>query len=138
MSVVVGVLAETAQETRVAVVPEIASKLKAAGVRVLIERGAGTAAGAAASCPESRSCLKSSSAIRTSAMLCQRFSGAFRKHRETIRASSPGRPCPSADSGAGSAVRIAASVETVDSPWNARRPVSISYNSAPNEKMSER
>src|SRR3977135_36059 len=44
MSVVVGVLAETAQETRVAVVPEIASKLKAAGVRVLIERGAGTAA----------------------------------------------------------------------------------------------
>jgi NAD(P) transhydrogenase subunit alpha len=45
MAVVVGVLAETAaHETRVAVVPEIAAKLKAAGVRVLIERGAGTAA----------------------------------------------------------------------------------------------
>ena len=45
MSVVVGVLAETvAQETRVAVVPEIAAKLKAAGARVLIERGAGNAA----------------------------------------------------------------------------------------------
>jgi NAD(P) transhydrogenase subunit alpha len=45
MAVVVGVLAETAaKETRVAVVPEIATKLKAAGVRVLIERGAGTAA----------------------------------------------------------------------------------------------
>jgi NAD(P) transhydrogenase subunit alpha len=45
MSVVVGVLAETAaKETRVAVVPEIAAKLKALGVRVLIERGAGTAA----------------------------------------------------------------------------------------------
>jgi NAD(P) transhydrogenase subunit alpha len=45
MSVVVGVLTETAaKETRVAVVPEIAAKLRAAGVRVLIERGAGTAA----------------------------------------------------------------------------------------------
>jgi H+-translocating NAD(P) transhydrogenase subunit alpha len=45
MSVVVGVLTETAaKETRVAVVPEIATKLKALGVRVLIERGAGTAA----------------------------------------------------------------------------------------------
>jgi NAD(P) transhydrogenase subunit alpha len=45
MAVVVGVLAETQlKETRVAVVPEISAKLKAAGVRVLIERGAGTAA----------------------------------------------------------------------------------------------
>ena len=45
MAVVVGVLTETQPtETRVAVVPEIAAKLKAAGVRVLIERGAGTAA----------------------------------------------------------------------------------------------
>jgi NAD(P) transhydrogenase subunit alpha len=42
MAVVVGALAETAgSETRVAVVPEIATKLKAAGARVLIERGAG-------------------------------------------------------------------------------------------------
>jgi proton-translocating NAD(P)+ transhydrogenase subunit alpha len=45
MAVVVGVLTETwAAETRVAVVPEIAAKLRAAGVRVLIQRGAGTAA----------------------------------------------------------------------------------------------
>ena len=45
MAVVVGVLTETAaKETRVAVVPEIAAKLKAAGARVLVERGAGTAA----------------------------------------------------------------------------------------------
>src|SRR5277367_1680251 len=45
MAVVVGVLAETAaKETRVAVVPEIAAKLKAAGVRLLMERGAGAAA----------------------------------------------------------------------------------------------
>ena len=42
MAVVVGALAETAaSESRVAVVPEIATKLKAAGARVLIERGAG-------------------------------------------------------------------------------------------------
>src|SRR5882762_7377961 len=45
MSVVVGVLKETAaKETRVALVPEIAKKLKSLGVRVLIERGAGAAA----------------------------------------------------------------------------------------------
>jgi NAD(P) transhydrogenase subunit alpha len=45
MPVVVGVLTETQPtETRVAVVPEIAAKLKAAGVRVLLERGAGAAA----------------------------------------------------------------------------------------------
>jgi NAD(P) transhydrogenase subunit alpha len=42
MSVVVGILTETAaKETRVAVVPEIATKLKTLGARVLIERGAG-------------------------------------------------------------------------------------------------
>jgi len=45
MPVVVGVLSETAaRETRVALVPEIAAKLKAIGVRVLVERGAGAAA----------------------------------------------------------------------------------------------
>ena len=45
MAVVVGVLRETAaNETRVAVVPEIAAKLKALGARVLVERGAGSAA----------------------------------------------------------------------------------------------
>jgi H+-translocating NAD(P) transhydrogenase subunit alpha len=45
MAVVVGVLTETQpNETRVAVVPEIAAKLKAAGARVLIECGAGMAA----------------------------------------------------------------------------------------------
>src|SRR3979411_2002202 len=45
MAVVVGVLPDTAaKDTRVAVVPEIAAKLKAAGARVLVERGAGTAA----------------------------------------------------------------------------------------------
>src|ERR1700744_3187065 len=45
MSVVVGVLKETAaKETRVALVPEIATKLRGLGVRVLVERGAGDAA----------------------------------------------------------------------------------------------
>jgi NAD(P) transhydrogenase subunit alpha len=45
MSVVVGVLKETAaKETRVALVPEIATKLKALGIRVLVERDAGAAA----------------------------------------------------------------------------------------------
>jgi H+-translocating NAD(P) transhydrogenase subunit alpha len=45
MPVVVGVLRETQPtETRVAVVPEIAAKLRAAGVRLIVERGAGMAA----------------------------------------------------------------------------------------------
>jgi NAD(P) transhydrogenase subunit alpha len=45
MPVVVGVLTETAaRETRVALVPEIAAKLRALGVRVMMERGAGSLA----------------------------------------------------------------------------------------------
>jgi NAD(P) transhydrogenase subunit alpha len=45
MPVLVGVLTETAvHETRVAVVPEIAAKLRAAGAGVLIQAGAGAAA----------------------------------------------------------------------------------------------
>jgi NAD(P) transhydrogenase subunit alpha len=45
MAVVIGVLRETAaKETRVALVPETAAKLKALGARVLIESGAGVAA----------------------------------------------------------------------------------------------
>lgn len=45
MPVIVGVLRETAaNETRVAVVPEVAAKLKAQGAVVLIEHGAGIAA----------------------------------------------------------------------------------------------
>jgi H+-translocating NAD(P) transhydrogenase subunit alpha len=45
MAVVVGVLKETAaNETRVALIPEIATKLKALGARVLLERGAGVSA----------------------------------------------------------------------------------------------
>jgi NAD(P) transhydrogenase subunit alpha len=45
MTVIVGILRETvANETRVAVVPEIAAKLQALGLRVLLERGAGVAA----------------------------------------------------------------------------------------------
>ena len=45
MPVVIGVLKETAaSENRVAIVPEIAAKLKSLGARVLIQSGAGTAA----------------------------------------------------------------------------------------------
>jgi len=45
MSITLGVLKETVPgETRVAIVPEVATKFVAAGARVLIERGAGTLA----------------------------------------------------------------------------------------------
>ena len=40
--------------------------------------------------------------------------------------------------GAGSLARIAASVEGPVSPSKGRRPVTISYSTEPNEKMSER
>ena len=45
MPVTIGVLKETVRgENRVAVVPEVATRLAALGARVLIERGAGAAA----------------------------------------------------------------------------------------------
>jgi H+-translocating NAD(P) transhydrogenase subunit alpha len=45
MPITIGVLREvTPDETRVALVPEVAAKLRAAGARVLVERGAGTQA----------------------------------------------------------------------------------------------
>jgi NAD(P) transhydrogenase subunit alpha len=45
MPITIGVLREVApDETRVALVPEVAAKLRAAGARVLVERGAGTRA----------------------------------------------------------------------------------------------
>ena len=45
MPITIGVLREvTPDETRVALVPEVAGKFRAAGVRVLVERGAGVQA----------------------------------------------------------------------------------------------
>ena len=45
MPITIGVLREvTPGETRVALVPEVAAKFRAAGVRVLVERGAGAQA----------------------------------------------------------------------------------------------
>jgi NAD(P) transhydrogenase subunit alpha len=45
MTVTLGVLKETSPgENRVALIPEVATKLKAAGARVVVERGAGVTA----------------------------------------------------------------------------------------------
>ena len=45
MPITVGVVTESAaRETRVAIVPEIAAKLRTAGVRLMMERGAGAKA----------------------------------------------------------------------------------------------
>src|SRR5487761_1430296 len=44
MPVTIGALCESARETRVSLVPEVAEKLAQSGARVLLERGAGVSA----------------------------------------------------------------------------------------------
>ena len=60
------------------------------------------------------------------------------RHCRTIRQSGAGSSGVSAGTGGGSLVRIAFSVSTTESPANARRPVSISYRTAPNANTSDR
>ncbi len=71
-------------------------------------------------------------------MLCQRRCGSLRRQRLIMRSTSRGMPGPVWLSGTGSECSTDASVESFESPEKARRPVTISYNTAPNEKMSER
>jgi hypothetical protein len=63
----------------------------------------------------------------------QRFSGSFSRHRFSTRSSAAG--ATAATDGAGRS-RIAAITLAAFEPSNARLPVSISYNTSPNEKMS--
>ncbi len=71
-------------------------------------------------------------------MFCQRRCGSLRRQRITARSTSAGRGSPRPAGVSGSLLMTAASVEAFVSPWNGRRPVSISYSTVPNEKMSER
>ena len=58
--------------------------------------------------------------------------------RWTICSSSGGTPSTTWLIGLASVAQIAVRVESAESPENALRPVSISYITSPNEKMSDR
>ncbi len=77
--------------------------------------------------------IHSSSTFRSRA-LCHRFSGSFSRHRRRVRSNAGG--ATSATEGARLS-RIAPITLAGDDPSNARLPVSISYSTSPNEKMSE-
>ena len=64
--------------------------------------------------------------------------GALRRHRTMVRCSSGGASTTVSAIGFGSTCRIADKVEISEGPSKARRPVTISYKTEPNEKMSER
>ena len=87
---------------------------------------------------EFNSSRNSSSATFTSAMVCQRRSGSFFKHRAMIRSSSCGISATACEAGWGSLKSTAESDDNFDPPEKARWPVAISYTTDPNEKTSER
>ena len=70
--------------------------------------------------------------------LCQRSSGSLARHRMTTRSSAGGVNGTSCSIGVGVLARIAAITVEADLPSKARRPVSISYSTQPNAKMSAR
>src|SRR5580692_12579608 len=71
-------------------------------------------------------------------MLWNRSSGSFARHVFTTESSTGGVMVRMLEITGGSAARIAAIVEAVVLPSNARLPVHASYSTAPSEKMSER
>ena len=70
--------------------------------------------------------------------LCQRSSGSFARHVLTMRSSAAGRAAARCDTRGGSSFRIAPIRLARVLPSNAGAPVSISYSTAPNAKMSVR
>ena len=75
----------------------------------------------------------SSSSNSTPVMSRRRLWGSFSRHRLSNRCTFAGTRSHS-----GSLVSTAASVADTVSPWNMRRPVSISYSSTPNAHISAR
>ena len=67
-----------------------------------------------------------------------RRSRLLRRQRAMIFSRSAGTPSATSLGGVGSLCRINVSVDSFDSPGNARCPVTISYSTTPNAKMSER
>src|ERR1035438_6598365 len=78
------------------------------------------------------------SAFSTSFMDCQRALGSLGRQRLMIASSSGGVSGATSANGFTSSRRTDESVEILDPPSNARRPLTISYKTEPNEKISER
>ncbi len=77
------------------------------------------------------------SAATMSSNRCQRASGSLRRHCRMTRRSA-WAPVPAAGSGAGRQRSMAATRSLSFVALNGRRPLNISYNRAPYEKMSDR
>ncbi len=71
-------------------------------------------------------------------MCWKRRSGSFRRHRRIRRSSASGISGTSSRGAFGCSLTTAVSVSDIDFPANARRPVTISYSTAPKLKMSLR
>src|SRR5580704_13039299 len=78
------------------------------------------------------------SAFSTSFMDCQRAFGSFGRQRLMIASSSGGVSGATSANGFTSSRRTDESVEMLEPPSKARRPLTISYNTEPKEKISER
>src|SRR5258708_4123914 len=83
-------------------------------------------------------CVTHFSCSLTSWTVCTRSSGSFARQLFIVVSSAEGDKGCTLEIGGGSAARIAAIVEAVVLPSNARWPVTISYNTAPSAKMSLR
>jgi hypothetical protein len=70
-------------------------------------------------------------------MALSRHFGSFSRQRRSRRRIGAGRSAGSACQFTSSLITLA-SVTEMSSPWNARRPESISYNTAPNAQISAR
>src|ERR1035437_1592267 len=88
--------------------------------------------------PESNFAFCAASTVYIASVLCQRSLGSLRSASVMISTTSGGTSGTSSAIGLTSSRRIAVSVVIVESPWNAFVPVSISYITTPNEKMSLR
>src|ERR1017187_521548 len=88
--------------------------------------------------PESNFAFCAASTVYITCVLCQRSLGSLRSASVMISTTSGGTSGTSSAMGLTSSRRIAVSVVIAESPENALLPVSISYITTPNEKMSLR
>src|SRR5450759_1467593 len=88
--------------------------------------------------PESNFAFCAPSTVYITCVLCQRSLGSLRSASVMISTTSGGTSGTSSAMGLTSSRRIAVSVVIAESPGNALVPVSISYITTPNEKMSLR
>ena len=118
--------------------PDVVITIAPATIDGRVSRRAGIDALGEAWLPDSCSSRRSSSASFRSAAACQRRAGSFRRQRRITFSRSRDSPGITSLGRSGSFPTTASSVDIFVSPTNARRPVTISYSTAPNEKTSDR